>query len=124
MPVAVKVLRVPKGSPAPDGYTFARTTRGGDIYNKKVEIMSIGDLTAMFGSSASVGGAPVFSSSAAADSAVTSASDADLDALADMFASKTQLSAPSFSLGPATFGMARRRKTRRGRKGRKATRRH
>ena len=124
MPTVVKVMKVPKGSPAPAGYTFVRSTRGGDIYNMKKEVMSVADLTAMFGSSASMGGVPVYSSAAQADVAMTDASDAQLDALADMM-SGLKVTAPSFSLGPSTFGKARRhRKTRRGRKGRKATRRH
>ena len=121
MPTVVKVMKVPKGSPAPAGYTFVRSTRGGDIYNMKKEVMSVADLTSMFGSSASMGGVPVFASSGQADVAMTSASDDQLDALAHMMGS-VKISAPSFSLAPATFG--RSRKTRRGRKGRKATRRH
>ena len=123
MPTVLKVMKVPKGSPAPPGYTFVRSIRGGDIYNIKKEV-TVEDLTAMFGSSASMGGVPVFASSGQADVAISSASDDQLDALVDMFASKTQLSQPSFSLAPATFGMGRRRKTRRGGKRRKATRRH
>ena len=124
MPTVVKVMKVPKGSPAPAGYTFVRSTRGGDIYNMKKEVMSVADLTAMFGSSASMGGLPVYSSVAQADVAMKDASDDQLDALADMMGA-VKISAPSFSLGPSTFGKARRhRKTRRGRKGRKATRRH
>ena len=115
-------MKVPKGSPAPPGYTFVRSIRGGDIYNIKKEV-TVEDLTAMFGSSASMGGVPVFASSGQADVAISSASDDQLDALVDMFASKTQLSQPSFSLAPATFGRGRR-KTKRGGKRRKATRRH
>ena len=121
MPTVVKVMKVPKGSPAPAGYTFVRSTRGGDIYNMKKEVMSVADLTAMFGASASMGGAPVFASAGQADVAMNGASDDQLDALADMM-SGVKISAPSFSLAPATFGKGR--KTRRGRKGRKATRRH
>jgi hypothetical protein len=124
MPTVVKVMKVPKGSPAPDGYTFVRSTRGGDIYNMKKEVMSVADLTAMFGSSASVSGSvPVYANAQAVDVAMTNASDSELDALADMMGS-VKISAPSFSLGPSTFGKGRHRKTRRGRKGRKATRRH
>lgn len=119
----MKVMKVPKGSPAPAGYTFVRSTRGGDIYNMKKEVMSVADLTAMFGSSASMSGVPVFNSAAQADVVMKDASDDQLDALADMMGG-LKVSAPAFSLGPSTFGMARRRKTRRGRKGRKATRRH
>jgi hypothetical protein len=123
MPVAVKVLKVPKGSPAPDGYTFARTTRGGDIYNKTMEIMSMADLTSMFGSSASLSGSvSVYASSAAASAAMKQASDPELDALAAMMGA-TSIAPPSFSLERPSFGQGRR-KTRRGRKGRKATRRH
>jgi hypothetical protein len=122
MPTVLKVMKVPKGSPAPTGYTFVRSIRGGDIYNVKKEVMSVADLTAMFGSSASMGGVPVFASSGQADVAMTSASDDQLDALADMMGS-VKISAPSFSLAPATFGRGRR-KTKRGAKRRKATRRH
>jgi len=123
MPTVVKVMKVPKGSPAPAGYTFVRSTRGGDIYNMKKEVMSVADLTSLFGSSASMGGSPVFANAGQADVAMNGASDDQLDALADMMGS-VKISAPSFSLAPATFGMGRRRKTRRGGKRRKATRRH
>jgi hypothetical protein len=123
MPTVVKVMKVPKGSPAPAGYIFVRSTRGGDIYNMKKEVMSVADLTAMFGSSASMGGVPVFASGAQADSAMKDASDDQLDALADMMGG-LKVSAPSFSLGPSSLGKGRHRRTRRGRKGRKGTRRH
>ena len=97
MPTVVKVMKVPKGSPAPDGYTFVRSTRGGDIYNMKKEVMSVADLTAMFGSSASVSGSvPVYANAQAVDVAMTNASDSELDALADMMGS-VKISAPSFS---------------------------
>jgi len=123
MPTVVKVMKVPKGSPAPAGYIFVRSTRGGDIYNMKKEVMSVADLTAMFGSSASMGGVPVFGSAAQADVAMKDASDEQLDALADMMGG-LKVSAPSFSLAPSSFGKGRHRRTRRGRKGRKGTRRH
>ena len=116
-------MKVPKGSPAPAGYIFVRSTRGGDIYNMKKEVMSVADLTAMFGSSASMGGVPVFASGAQADSAMKDASDDQLDALADMMGA-VKISPPSFSLAPSSFGKGRHRRTRRGRKGRKGTRRH
>ena len=123
MPTVVKVMKVPKGSPAPAGYIFVRSTRGGDIYNIKKEVMSVADLTAMFGSSASMGGVPVFGSAAQADVAIKDASDDQLDALADMMGG-LKVSAHSFSLGPSSLGKGRHRRTRRGRKGRKGTRRH
>jgi hypothetical protein len=51
----VLIKRVPKGSPAPAGYTFIRTTRAGDVYHKKDEIpvdtsTGMDDLAALLGS--------------------------------------------------------------------------
>lgn len=51
MPVAaVIVKKVAKGSPAPDGFTFVRSTRAGDIYQKTEVRTSMDDLVSMFGS--------------------------------------------------------------------------
>lgn len=49
----VVILRVPKGSPAPQGFEFIRSTRSGDIYHKKVAVVTkeeVDDLASLFGS--------------------------------------------------------------------------
>jgi hypothetical protein len=46
---AVIVRRVPKGSPAPGGFTFVRTTRAGDIYQRIEQRSTVDDLVSMFG---------------------------------------------------------------------------
>lgn len=49
----VVILRVAKGSPAPEGFEFVRSTRSGDIYHKKLNVVTkeeVDDLTSLFGS--------------------------------------------------------------------------
>lgn len=37
------VIKLPNGSPAPSGYTFVRTIRGMDIYNKRIQKVTQND---------------------------------------------------------------------------------
>lgn len=38
------VIKLPNGSPVPQGYTFVRTIRGMDIYNKRVQKITQNDM--------------------------------------------------------------------------------
>jgi hypothetical protein len=58
----VIVLKLAKGSPAPPGYTFVRSTRTLDFYNKSVPTITksdMDDLASLFGSVGIIGNTPI-----------------------------------------------------------------
>ena len=104
MPVtAVIVKKVSKGAPAPDGFTFVRTTRAGDIYQKTESRSTVDDLVSMF-SSFGVG-------TSAAAHIVTSQPAASQVVQQIQTSPEEQLLA---ALGNLSIGGRRRRKTRKG----------
>ena len=58
----VIVLKLAKGSPAPPGYTFVRSTRTLDFYNKTIPTITKSDmdeLASLFGSVGIIGNTPI-----------------------------------------------------------------
>jgi hypothetical protein len=81
----VIVLKLPKGSPAPAGYTYVRSTRTLDFYNKTVQTVTksdMDDLSALFGSMGVVGNTPI---APASGPAVAIVEDSEVDSLMRSF---------------------------------------
>lgn len=113
MPVSVVIVKkVAKGSPAPDGFTFVRSTRAGDIYQKTETKTSMDDLASMFGS---MGVGTSATAQVVPDQPAAAAIVQQLQTTPE-----EQLLA---ALGGLSIG-GRRRKTRRGGKSSRKTRRH
>jgi hypothetical protein len=85
--VKVIVLKLPTGSPAPPGYTFVRSTRTLDFYNKSVPTITksdMDDLASLFGSFGMNANVPI-AAAPAEKPAVAIVEDTEVDDLLKAF---------------------------------------
>ena len=83
----VIVLKLPKGAPAPAGYTYVRSTRTLDFYNKTVQTVTktdMDDLASLFGTMGVVGNTPI-AAAPAERPAVAIVEDTEVSALMNAF---------------------------------------
>jgi hypothetical protein len=103
----VIVLKLAKGTPAPPGYTYVRSTRTLDFYNKTVQTVTktdMDDLASLFGTMGVVGNTPI----------------APVERPAVAIVEDTEVSALMNAFGGLGMGGRRRKASRKSRKSKKS----